>query len=276
MKALRRSIKGERDAKSPHISISQKSAMAITAPKKVIKALHDYDPTGPDQLAFAKGDFFHVVSREDDEIWYEACNPATGAKGLVPVKYFQALGKSEPGRDRMSSGSTIAGKPPHDSAYSGSSESLPTSSHKSRNSASIRHATAYGMVQYDFAAERPDELQAKVGEYIIIIAQSTEEWYVAKPIGRLGGPGLIPVSYIELRNMANGKSLSPEDQMAARAAIPPVEEWKRTQADYKNSSIPLGRIDEPTNYGAQQGLNGNNSYQNGHQVRYSNSSHDPY
>ena len=46
----------------------------------------------------------------------------------------------------------------------------------------------YGIVQYDFNAERPDELEAKAGEAIIVIAQSNPEWFVAKPIGRLGAP----------------------------------------------------------------------------------------
>lgn len=34
----------------------------------------------------------------------------------------------------------------------------------------------YAIVQYDFHAERPDELQAKAGEPIVVIAQSNHEW----------------------------------------------------------------------------------------------------
>ena len=104
-------------------------------------------------------------------------------------------------------------------------------------------APLYGIVQYDFQAERPDELDAKAGEAIIIIAQSNHEWFVAKPIGRLGGPGLIPVSFIEIRDMATGKPISNLEELAAKAAVPKVEEWKRAAAEYKNSSIPLGRFD---------------------------------
>ena len=37
-KALRRSIKGEKDQKAPHISIAPKSAVAIVPPKKVCLA----------------------------------------------------------------------------------------------------------------------------------------------------------------------------------------------------------------------------------------------
>jgi hypothetical protein len=36
----------------------------------------------------------------------------------------------------------------------------------------------YAIVQYDFAAERPDELNARAGEPIIVIAQSNHEWSV--------------------------------------------------------------------------------------------------
>jgi bud emergence protein 1 len=58
--------------------------------------------------------------------------------------------------------------------------------------------TVYGLVAYDFKAERPDELEAKAGEAIIVVAQSNLEWIVAKPISRFGGPGLIPVSFVRL------------------------------------------------------------------------------
>lgn len=47
----------------------------------------------------------------------------------------------------------------------------------------------YGIVLYDFIAERPDELECKANEAIIVIAQSNKEWYVAKPIARLGRAG---------------------------------------------------------------------------------------
>lgn len=98
----------------------------------------------------------------------------------------------------------------------------------------------YGVVAYDFKAERPDELDAKEGEAIIVIAQSNSEWYVAKPITRLGGPGLIPVSFIEIKDMSTGKTVSDSQAAVARAGIPKVEEWKKMAADYKNTSIPLG------------------------------------
>ncbi|ORX34692.1 hypothetical protein BD324DRAFT_127122 [Kockovaella imperatae] len=96
----------------------------------------------------------------------------------------------------------------------------------------------YAVVIYDFQAERPDELDAKKGEPIMVIAQSNHEWFVAKPIGRLGGPGLIPVAFVEIRDPATGKPVHVEPD-----AIPMVEEWKKATAEYKAAAIPLGRFD---------------------------------
>ena len=101
----------------------------------------------------------------------------------------------------------------------------------------------YGIVMYDFKAERADELEAKAGEAIIVIAQSNPEWFVAKPIGRLGGPGLIPVSFVEIRDMATNIPVPNPQDAVKRAGIPKVEEWKKMAADYKNSSITLGKFE---------------------------------
>lgn len=137
----------------------------------------------------------------------------------------------------------------------------------------------YGIVMYDFQAERADELEAKAGEAIIVIAQSNPEWFVAKPIGRLGGPGLIPVSFIEIRDMASNTPVANPQDAIKRAGIPRVEEWKKMAADYKNSSITLGKFDNgsgpPSQQGIEQGMermslqqgNGRMSQGNGQPVR---------
>lgn len=253
----------------------------------MIKALYDYspDPNDHHKLAFHKGDFFHVISREDDPEWYEACNPLIpNARGLVPVAYFEIIGKTE----RQSAGSAVSGAPnvtpPHDSGYSEKgSHPRPDSSSTARNTGHQRTssmgkgsgAMVYGIVQYDFNAERPDELEAKAGEAIIVIAQSNPEWFVAKPIGRLGGPGLIPVSFIEIRDMTTGDAVPDVQGAVARAGVPKVEEWKRMAAEYKNSSITLGKFEVGSASGTQRdlermsldgasrpstGFNGNGSY----------------
>ncbi|KAM7200596.1 putative scd2 ral3 protein [Rhypophila sp. PSN 637] len=249
LKALRRSIKGEKE-KQPHITIAPKSAVAIVPPKKVIRALYDYEAQTPQELSFQRGDFFHVIGRENDTDWYEACNPAVpDARGLVPVSYFQALGRTE--RDSGQSQPDVARSmsvstksPDHDSGYGDGSTNA--TSQRSSKTASKSGAMVYGVVMYDFQAERADELEAKSGEAIIVIAQSNPEWFVAKPIGRLGGPGLIPVSFVEIRDMATNTPVPNPQDAVRRAGIPRVEEWKKMAADYKNSSITLGKFDSGT------------------------------
>ena len=225
---------------------------------QVIRALYDYEARSEQELSFSRGDFFHVIGREDDTDWYEACNPALpDARGLVPVAFFQALGRTE--RDSGNSDSMRAPpsaplkSPDHDSGYSDSQG--PTSAASAASAAAAATAAqrksqpgrsgpmVYGVVMFDFNAERSDELNAKSGEAIIVIAQSNPEWFVAKPIGRLGGPGLIPVSFVEIRDMASDKPIENPAEAIRRAGVPKVEEWKKMAAEYKNSSITLGKFE---------------------------------
>lgn len=224
---------------------------------QVIRALYDYEAHSTQELSFSKGDFFHVIGRENDEDWYEACNPALpDARGLVPVKYFQALGKTERNSGQSEKLPQTVRLPDHDSGYSDTSGSgTLVGDDKTHLSKTMKGtgAMVYGIVMYDFAAERPDELEAKAGEAIIVIAQSNPEWFVAKPIGRLGGPGLIPVSFIEIRDMASNQAVPDAHEAVQRAGVPKVEEWKKMAADYKNSSITLGKF-EASNQQQQQSL----------------------
>jgi bud emergence protein 1 len=215
---------------------------------QVIRALYDYTAQSTQELSFSKGDFFHVIGRENDQDWYEACNPALpDARGLVPVNFFQALGRTE--RDSAQSQSDSSRtpsmkNPDHDSGYAETSNSAGSAAMASQrlSKSGKSGGMVYGIVKYDFQAERSDELEARTGEAIIVIAQSNPEWFVAKPIGRLGGPGLIPVSFIEIRDMATNTAVPNPSDAVQRAGIPRVEEWKKMAADYKNSSITLGRI----------------------------------
>jgi bud emergence protein 1 len=196
-----------------------------------------------------------VVSRENDQDWYEACNPLKNERGLVPVKYFDDVGKTA----RDSGGSLKSGSTTHDSGYAENATPPARSVGASRTSTTVTaqpempgHRVSkslgrngggvYGIVSYDFNAERQDELDAKEGEAIIVIAQSNPEWFVAKPITRLGGPGLIPVSFVEIRDMTTGQPVDDAAAAVARAGIPKVEEWKKMAAEYKNTSIPLGTV----------------------------------
>ena len=226
-----------------------------------------------------------MISRENDPNWYEACNPLIpNARGLVPVTYFEHIGKTE----RQSGGSEKSGASnvtaSHDSGYSektGPDRQDSTSTTRKQGHTRMSSmgkgsgAMVYGIVQYDFNAERPDELEAKSGEAIIVIAQSNPEWFVAKPIGRLGGPGLIPVSFIEIKDMATGQTVPDAQAAVTRAGVPKVEEWKKMAADYKNSSITLGKIETP-NAGTMQKDLERMSLNNGSQPYYGGSNGSPY
>ncbi|KAF2673399.1 hypothetical protein BT63DRAFT_431559 [Microthyrium microscopicum] len=248
-----KSDKGE--SKSSHASVPPKDAIAIVPPKKVIKALYDYSAPDARYLSFSQGDFLHVVEREDDPTWYEACNPLQGTRGLVPAQYFEIVGKQARNSGGSQKSDQFIPVGTHDSGYGGGAGAAATPPNPMRMSKSLRNAGAmvYGVVMYDFKAERPDELDAKEGEAIIVIAQSNPEWFVAKPITRLGGPGLIPVSFIEIRDMGSNKAVEDPQEAVRRAGVPKVEEWKKMAADYKNGSIALGKL-EPGAQGMQQGM----------------------
>jgi hypothetical protein len=164
----------------------------------------------------------------------------------VPVAFFQALGKTERDSGQSEKSPQAVRLPDHDSGYSdtsGSGTLVGNDGPRMSKTMKGTGAMVYGIVMYDFAAERPDELEAKAGEAIIVIAQSNPEWFVAKPIGRLGGPGLIPVSFIEIRDMTTGQAVPDAQEAVQRAGVPKVEEWKKMAADYKNSSITLGKFE---------------------------------
>ena len=176
----------------------------------------------------------------------------------MPVAFFEVIDKQQ--RQSAQSNSSAAA---HDSGFSEKgltadlSGAMPVSkpiTHTHARGASTGRAGAmvYGQVLYDFQAERPDELEARANEYIIVVAQSNPEWFVAKPIGRLGGPGLIPVSFVSIKDTLTGEAVSDPVAAVRAAGVPKVEEWKRTAAEYKNSSISLGQLNTPQIGGAQQ------------------------
>jgi bud emergence protein 1 len=263
LKEFRRSLNKDRTSggrpggHAPAVFMGVKNAVSIQPPKKVIRATRDYRSRAPQELSFSKGDFFHVLNDDDGSPdWLEATNPLTNARGLVPASYFDILSRGgRTGGQNIPLGGAMAGMPPSDGSSSAAAGGVGTAAGSSV--VAKQGGGFYAVVKFDFVAERADELQASAGEPIIVIAQSNFEWFVAKPIGRLGGPGLIPVSFVELKDVTNGQKVENVDDLISRGVIPKVEEWKKQTADYKKNTIPLGRFDFPNNSnslaGAQPG-----------------------
>ncbi|KAF9222068.1 hypothetical protein BS17DRAFT_736695 [Gyrodon lividus] len=234
MKSLRKSLNGNKDTHRLQISTPlplpsiSKPHSASLPPQKVIRALATFRPQAPQQLPFQKGDFFYVTGDPDnDNPWYEAHNPVTGARGLVPKNMFEEFCKS-PTTVRASRISVGL-----------SSQISPVISPKSPKT-----RVFYAVVLHDFIAERADELDAKAGDPISVVAQSNREWFVAKPIGRLGRPGLIPASFVEVRDPGTNLPIEDVDALMDRGDLPKVEDWKKAMINYKQSSISLGVIED--------------------------------
>ncbi|EJD01301.1 uncharacterized protein FOMMEDRAFT_89426 [Fomitiporia mediterranea MF3/22] len=219
---------------STPIPAVSKPTSAIQPPKKVIRALDDHRPPHPlNELSFSKGDFFYVINEIDQGPgWYEANNPMTGARGLVPRSKFEVFNKSNAALQMAQA----AGRSPFPKSP-GLTSPPPTSP---------RPPVFHAIVQHDFLAERADELDAKAGDHISVVAQSNFEWFVAKPISRLGRPGLIPVSFVAVSDPATGRAMTESEvtSLMESGEVPGVEDWKKSILEYKATSISLGTLDD--------------------------------
>jgi len=226
-------------------------------PILVIRAIAGYTAKRSNELCFHAGDFFHVtdVFTDDEGVpWFQAENPLESVRGIVPSSFFVKFGPNRPSNLLTLENSTKRhhrrspffafgkGKNPMPSTKPTSLlscqsprsvDSSPTAESKTR------YQSLCGTMKYNFVGERSDELSARYGEPVIIMAHSAHEWFVAKPIGRLGGPGFIPASYVDLQEIKTCRGLSP---IQAQDLIPTVEEWKERVAKYKASSVALGVV----------------------------------
>ncbi|KAF4574659.1 hypothetical protein AB1N83_002912 [Pleurotus pulmonarius] len=238
MKSLRKSLNGTKESLRSQISTPlpsvSKPPSSILPPQKVIRALSDYRPQAPQELPFQKGDFFYVLGNVDNSgIWYEAHNPVSGARGLVPRSMFEEFNKNNAVSRVSQSG------PPSSRPLQPIQPDRPPPGPKPKTN------VFYAVVLHDFEAERTDELDAKTGDPISVVAQSNREWFVAKPIGKIGRPGLIPVSFVEVRDPVTGNAITDVNALMDRGDVPKVEDWKRAMTTYKQNSIALGVIDTP-------------------------------
>ncbi|KAJ7179455.1 hypothetical protein C8R46DRAFT_640948 [Mycena filopes] len=263
MKSIRKSLNGGRSndggvraqisspAPLPPLS---KPTSAILPPQKVIRALDTHRSQRAQELPFTKGDFFYVI-RDVDNAWYEAHNPVSGARGLVPKDMFEEFNKNSASLRTIGSPGPLHTTPQFQQQQSGFGMQSGLSGMQSGPSqfndipmspkSAMKTQVFYAIVLHDFFAERADELDAKRGDAITVVAQSNREWFVAKHIGRLSRPGLIPVSFVEIHDPATGKAIPDVNTLMDRGDLPKVEDWKRAMFNYKQNSIALGVIDAP-------------------------------
>ncbi|KAI8456452.1 hypothetical protein BY996DRAFT_4571243, partial [Phakopsora pachyrhizi] len=233
-------------------------------PVLVIRATCDYDAKNHSQLSFRVGEFFHVIDLHTDSDgcpWYLSQNPSKEICGLVPSYCFKKYAPLRTRRitpieykdntiPRASQVNSLINNLLEAGKHRPSSTVDPSSSKISQENYtfiapmpfSFRTLSLYGIVRHRFVAERPDELSAEPGDPVVIIAHSAEEWFVVKPIGQLGGPGLIPVSYVDVRDLKSGRSIEDADvlELVRNSAIPQVQQWKAIVASYKGCSIDVG------------------------------------
>jgi bud emergence protein 1 len=96
-----------------------------------------------------------------------------------------------------------------------------------------------GFMEFDFTAESAQELSAKSGEALSVVAY-LGNWFIAKPVARLGEFGLVPASYVRLRFQDDpSKTMSDADVRRAidSGYLPSGEVWRQAKMQYEQAGI---------------------------------------
>ncbi|AMD20802.1 HDR060Cp [Eremothecium sinecaudum] len=221
-------LRSSSNASSRGAKNSSSLTSTLTEVPTILKALYSYHAQSPGELSFSKGEYFQFIG-EDGE-WYEVNNPENAKRGMVPKNYFEPYSKS-----RVVSSQSILASP-------------------QQLQQQLKAGSLYAIVLYDFKAEKSDELTVFAGENLFICAHHNYEWFITKPIGRLGGPGLVPVGFVTIIDIDTGYATGCDVKDDIDSVnLPTVQEWKSNIAKYKASNISLGSVDH------------NNSHSNGNQ-----------
>ncbi|KAJ1732048.1 bud emergence protein 1 [Coemansia biformis] len=95
------------------------------------------------------------------------------------------------------------------------------------------HATAL----YGFAAANSNELSISEGDDLLVVAQSTEDWLVARPVHGGAAPALVPASYLQLHDHITGAAVGDLRAFLARHRIRlrTAPEWERHRRELRAS-----------------------------------------
>ncbi|SAM00048.1 hypothetical protein [Absidia glauca] len=199
----------------------------MTLPRKIIKATKSHSAHQLHILSFEKGDFFHVVGRENDAHWYAVNNPLTNLNGLVPVNCFDVVDKAPRTLTAIQPDMPLDYPVKELVVNPSLSPPLPPSSPR-----------CYGTVLYDFVAEGPDELDCKANEAVLLITLVNNEWYLAKSLCRRGKYGLVPVSFVQLGDVPNDLAISASSSSTANSF------YRRSNLLQSRLSISSSRSDQ--------------------------------
>ncbi|KAF7353082.1 Protein kinase activator [Mycena venus] len=206
MKSIRKSLNGHKDGGLRAQISTPVPLPAVSKPPSAIL---------PPQK---KGDFFYVLRDVDNAgAWYEAHNPVTGARGLVPKDMFEEFNKNSASLRTLGSPDTVQAPGSPQQRF----DNMPMS------------------------PKSPMKTQLNAATPLPLLPNQTGNGLWQKPIGRLGRPGLIPVSFVEIHDPATGKAIPDVNALMDRGDLPKVEDWKRAMFNYKQNSIALGVIDSP-------------------------------
>jgi hypothetical protein len=116
-------------------------------------------------------------------------------------------------------------------------------------------STVVMIVKWDFQAMRRDELECMKGQVLLPVAMPNgaygDDWVVAKPIGSLGGNGLVPITYVSVISRS-GKIYDSKNVVLRElreVGIPNVEEWKESTRRYVEGAISPGLHSARLRYG---------------------------
>ncbi|KAK7466347.1 hypothetical protein VKT23_005075 [Stygiomarasmius scandens] len=132
------------------------------------------------------------------------------------------------------------------SAYGFYSQSEETaSSHLSltKTPCTLKACLFYAIVVQDFQAQSSDNLEAKSGDAIVIVAVLHREWFIGKTIGHSGCTGMIPVTCVTVYDLVTGCVLCDIDDLIARRNLMNVQGGKWNTIKFKENSIDLTIID---------------------------------
>lgn len=207
----------------------------LNAPTEVAQATQFHQARNAGELSFKKGDFFYLTKNDQvaPDGTIEILDPIKNVKGRAPARCFKIFEKTH----NSSTG---------DESSSSSSFPSPIINKRQISTSSSNFSpkplgNLFGVVLYDFNAERSDELTVQTGEIIYICAHHEYEWYIAKFLNKVGEVGLVPVSYVQLIDAVTRIPFneSPKD-IIEREHLPTVDEWKVVKNRHKASTKSVG------------------------------------